>query len=98
MQACLRHPECETARENRDTVFLQMRRAMDLVHFVVKDGVIPELACAASSSSECRRKGARRGSWRLDEFDRCATVHNAVKMFEVGAPTTCTQPLQGYYL
>ncbi|XP_054933389.1 alpha-catulin isoform X2 [Dermacentor andersoni] len=81
-KACLRHPECETARENRDTVFLQMRRAMDLVHFVVKDGVIPELACAASSSSEYRRKGARRGSWRLDEFDRCATVHNAVKMFE----------------
>lgn len=89
-KACLRHPECETARENRDTVFLQMRRAMDLVHFVVKDGVIPELAAMASSSSssECRRKGARRGSWRLEEFDRCATVHNAVKKFEDLVETT----------
>lgn len=28
------------ARENRDTVFCQMRRAMDLIHFVVKDGVL----------------------------------------------------------
>lgn len=28
------------ARENRDTVFCQMRRAMDLIHYVVKDGVL----------------------------------------------------------
>lgn len=89
-KACLRHPECETARENRDTVFLQMRRAMDLVHFVVKDGVIPDLAAMAASSSSTggRRKGARRGSWRLEEFDRCATVHNAVKKFEDLVETT----------
>lgn len=40
LQTCLRHPESSTARENRDTVFCQMRRAMDLIHFVVKDGVL----------------------------------------------------------
>ncbi len=28
------------ARENRDTVFCQMRRALDLVHFVAKEGVM----------------------------------------------------------
>nr|XP_022918020.1 alpha-catulin isoform X2 [Onthophagus taurus] len=39
-KACLRHPDSGTARENRDTVFCQMRRAMDLIHFVVKDGVL----------------------------------------------------------
>ncbi|KAK9752464.1 Vinculin family [Popillia japonica] len=39
-KTCLRHPESSTARENRDTVFCQMRRAMDLIHFVVKDGVL----------------------------------------------------------
>ncbi|XP_018564734.1 alpha-catulin [Anoplophora glabripennis] len=39
-KTCLRHPECTSARENRDTVFCQMRRAMDLIHFVVKDGVL----------------------------------------------------------
>ncbi|XP_069995895.1 alpha-catulin, partial [Penaeus vannamei] len=27
-KVCLRHPECLTSRENRDTVFCQMRRAM----------------------------------------------------------------------
>ncbi|XP_076293574.1 alpha-catenin related isoform X2 [Lasioglossum baleicum] len=36
----LRHPECPSARENRDTVFCQMRRAMDMIHFIVKDGVL----------------------------------------------------------
>ncbi|CAH0547534.1 unnamed protein product [Brassicogethes aeneus] len=39
-KTCLRHSECTAARENRDTVFCQMRRAMDLIHFVVKDGVL----------------------------------------------------------
>ncbi|XP_046384624.1 alpha-catulin [Ischnura elegans] len=39
-KACLRHPDCPSARENRDTVFCQMRRAMDLIHYVVKDGVL----------------------------------------------------------
>lgn len=39
-KACLRHPDCQSARENRDTVFAQMRRAMDLIHFVVKEGII----------------------------------------------------------
>lgn len=46
-KACLRHPECPSAKENRDTVFCQMRRAMDLIHYVVKDGV---LDCSESQS------------------------------------------------
>ncbi|EFX76688.1 hypothetical protein DAPPUDRAFT_248709 [Daphnia pulex] len=37
---CLRHPECTSSRENRDTVFCHMRRAIDLVHYVVKDGLL----------------------------------------------------------
>lgn len=47
-KACLRHPECPFAKENRDTVFCQMRRAMDLIHYVVKDGV---LDCSESAYS-----------------------------------------------
>jgi hypothetical protein len=47
-KACLRHPECPSTKENRDTVFCQMRRAMDLIHYVVKDGV---LDCSESSYS-----------------------------------------------
>lgn len=39
-KTCLRHPECPHSRENRDTVFCQMRRAMDLIHYVIKDGVL----------------------------------------------------------
>ncbi|XP_037950283.1 alpha-catulin isoform X2 [Teleopsis dalmanni] len=36
---CLVHCECIKAKENRDTIFCQIRRAMDLIHFVVKDSI-----------------------------------------------------------
>ena len=29
-------PTSVSARENRDTVFCQMRRALDLIHFIIK--------------------------------------------------------------
>lgn len=38
----LRHPDSVSARENRDTVFCQMRRAIDLIHFVIREGVSPD--------------------------------------------------------
>lgn len=37
-KTCLRHPECNSARRNRDGVFRQIRQAMDLVRYVVSDG------------------------------------------------------------
>lgn len=51
-QTCLRHPESGSAKENRDTVFCQMRRAMDLIHYVVKDGVL-------NSNDACSSPGHR---------------------------------------
>ncbi|CAG7823619.1 unnamed protein product [Allacma fusca] len=50
-KTCLRHPECSSARENRDTVFCQMRRAMDLIHYVVKDGVLDTAASLVTCPS-----------------------------------------------
>ena len=35
----LRHPDSASARETRDTVFCQMRRAIDLIHFVIREGI-----------------------------------------------------------
>ena len=35
-----------SARENRDTVFCQMRRAIDLIHFVIREGISPDLNAA----------------------------------------------------
>ena len=35
-----RHPGTPSARENRDTVFCQMRRALDLIHYIIKEGVV----------------------------------------------------------
>ncbi|XP_076457374.1 alpha-catulin-like isoform X2 [Babylonia areolata] len=37
-KTCLRHPECRTARMNRDAVFLLIRNALDLIQHVVTDG------------------------------------------------------------
>ncbi|GFU16831.1 alpha-catulin [Trichonephila clavipes] len=92
-EACLRHPDCDTARENRDTVFLQMRRSMDVIHFVVKEGVIPELAGTTSNGEPRRNHGAHRrsrahhynhtGTHRAEEMEPCLTVCNAIKKFEV---------------
>ncbi|XP_035214530.1 alpha-catulin-like [Stegodyphus dumicola] len=84
-KACLRHPDCDTARENRDTVFLQMRRSMDVIHYVVKEGVIPELAGTTSNGEPRRNHGGLRrstGSHRADEMEQCLTVCNAIKKFE----------------
>ena len=38
-QTCLRHPECPSSQHNRDAVFKQMRRAMDLIQHVVQEGI-----------------------------------------------------------
>lgn len=52
-KTCLRHPDSETARQNRDTVFCQMRQAMDLIHFVVRDGVDPPAPlCSGEDEAE----------------------------------------------
>ncbi|KAL3854374.1 hypothetical protein ACJMK2_013646, partial [Sinanodonta woodiana] len=37
-KTCLRHPDCESARQNRRGLFIQMRQSLDLVHHVVTDG------------------------------------------------------------
>ncbi|XP_023248647.1 uncharacterized protein LOC106639330 [Copidosoma floridanum] len=70
-KACLRHPECPSAKENRDTVFCQMRRAMDLIHYVVKDGV---LDCSESTYANSQ-------SPQQEDWDS-STVFAALKQFE----------------
>ncbi|XP_063990318.1 alpha-catulin isoform X2 [Diachasmimorpha longicaudata] len=77
-KACLRHPECPSAKENRDTVFCQMRRAMDLIHYVVKDGV---LDCSESQSYSTSQ------SPQHQDWDS-STVCSALKHFERLVETT----------
>lgn len=38
----MKYPECPLIKENKDTVFCQMRRAMDLIHYIVRDSVCDE--------------------------------------------------------
>ncbi|XP_044012425.1 alpha-catulin isoform X2 [Aphidius gifuensis] len=76
-KACLRHPECLSTKENRDTVFCQMRRAMDLIHYVVKDGV---LDCSESQSYASSQSPQQ-------DWDS-STVCSALKQFERLVETT----------
>lgn len=36
-QVCLRHPDCETAKQNREGVFKLMRGALSMIHHIVMD-------------------------------------------------------------
>lgn len=38
----MKYPDCPLIKENKDTVFCQMRRAMDLIHYIVRDSVCDE--------------------------------------------------------
>ncbi|XP_033207724.1 alpha-catulin isoform X5 [Belonocnema kinseyi] len=77
-KACLRHPDCASAKENRDTVFCQMRRAMDLIHYVVKDGVVE---CSESESywNSQTFDGSGFGSSRSEIEDALQCVLRAAK-------------------
>lgn len=82
MQTCLRHPESATARENRDTVFCQMRRAMDLIHYVVKDGVLNSEQLALSSSS-----GGAEEEWDNDRTTICSCIKHLEQLLELNKVT-----------
>ncbi|XP_034934680.1 alpha-catulin isoform X2 [Chelonus insularis] len=75
-KACLRHPECPSAKENRDTVFCQMRRAMDLIHYVVKDGVLD----CSESQSYSNSQSPQQQDW--DSSTLCAALKNFERMVE----------------
>ncbi|XP_055592489.1 alpha-catulin isoform X7 [Uranotaenia lowii] len=81
-KTCLRHPECAYSKENRDTVFCQMRRAMDLIHYVVKDGIletanernalrqVPEWDSERATAFTCLRHFSRLLEMSRPDYDR----------------------------
>lgn len=92
---CLRYPECDDSRENRDTVFCQMRRAMDLIHYVVKDGILQATA----------DRNLSRGQTLADWDTEFSTVSSSLRLFsrliehsrprfEVSDPTSDSVPKQ----
>lgn len=72
-KTCMRHPDCMDSRENRDTVFCQMRRAMDLIHYVVKDGVL--------YVSDHNRSTSRGGAPLIDWETERATASSSLRIF-----------------
>lgn len=81
-KTCLRYPECDDARENRDTVFCQMRRAMDLIHYVVKDGVM-------NATSE--RKQSRSQDWDTEMATASSNLRLFSRLVEHSRPRFETQ-------
>ena len=85
-KACLRHPDCPSARENRDTVFCQMRRAMDLIHYVVKDGVMESAAALAGGCA-----GVTGAATDDIDLDGIRTAHGALRQLtDLGEMTRLT--------
>ncbi|ODN05767.1 Alpha-catulin, partial [Orchesella cincta] len=81
-KTCLRHPESVSARENRDTVFCQMRRAMDLIHYVVKDGVIDSAASLVACPSTTQPRNPKDVSQiSIDEWDGNHSVSSSLQRF-----------------
>lgn len=88
-KTCLRHPDCMDARENRDTVFCQMRRAMDLIHYVIKDGVVH----ADHSRSTSRSHGgasslanASAAEWELERPTASSSLRHFSRLMEQSRP------------
>ncbi|XP_050691907.1 alpha-catulin-like isoform X3 [Eriocheir sinensis] len=90
-KVCLRHPECLTSRENRDTVFCQMRRAMDLIHYVVKDGVLDSVNAHGEPRINGQSPAESPGSLRTrqpslgytqEDWDNNHTMYGAIRHLE----------------
>lgn len=76
----LRHPECIHSKENRDTVFCQMRRAMDLVHYVIKDSI-----CAASQSDR-RSRLQQQEEWDTERGTASSCLRVFARLMESSRP------------
>ncbi|KAK3856373.1 hypothetical protein Pcinc_037296 [Petrolisthes cinctipes] len=82
-KVCLRHPECLTSRENRDTVFCQMRRAMDLIHYVVKDGVLDSVNAHGDARINGQSPAESPGTLRTrQDWDNNHTMYGAIRHLE----------------
>lgn len=79
-KACLRHPDCVQSRENRDTVFCQMRRAMDLIHYVVKDGVLD------SSNDRVSPRGQTSVDWDTERAAAYSSLKQFTRLLEMARP------------
>ncbi|XP_035218517.1 alpha-catulin-like, partial [Stegodyphus dumicola] len=81
-KVCFRHPDCEFSRENRDAVFLQMRQAVELIHFVAKDGLISEASNKFQSVQNNRSPNALSLLLCTEELECSYSLYNLIKHFE----------------
>ncbi|XP_045031707.1 alpha-catulin isoform X4 [Daphnia magna] len=104
-KTCLRHPECTSSRENRDTVFCHMRRAIDLVHYVVKDGLLQTSSDHASNDVRPTGNGSSSSPApnqpKEEDWDVLLTACGAIQQLDDSvemtrltlAPTACRERL-----
>ncbi|XP_059352349.1 alpha-catulin-like isoform X3 [Daphnia carinata] len=104
-KTCLRHPECTSSRENRDTVFCHMRRAIDLVHYVVKDGLLQTSNDHASNDVRTTGNGSNSSPApnqpKEEDWDVLLTACGAIQQLDDSvemtrltlAPTACRERL-----
>lgn len=74
-KAFLRHPECRSARQSRDNVYAQMRRALDVIHQVLTSG--------STVGGEISPSAAANGDSGISLAQPQPTAFRAIKEFEV---------------
>lgn len=80
-KASIRHPDCIHSKGNRETVFCQMRRAMDLIHYVVKDGII-----AAAAHNRHGRSQPQSMDWDTDRGTASSCLRIFARLMESSRP------------
>ncbi|XP_071044546.1 alpha-catulin isoform X2 [Parasteatoda tepidariorum] len=81
-KVCFRHPECTFSRENRDAVFLQMRQAIEIIHFVAKDGILADHPNELQANQNNRAHNAISVLLCTEELEQCTSLYNAIKHYE----------------
>lgn len=71
----MRHPECSSAKANRENVFIHMRRALDTIHHVVTDGI--------NLDGEMSPTPAANGDSGISLAQHQPTASKALKEFDV---------------
>ncbi|XP_060074303.1 alpha-catulin-like [Ylistrum balloti] len=97
-KTCLRHPDCDTARVNREGVFVQMRRALDMIHYIVTEGGTSQVnghSCTLNNgdSGICLDNAHHSTSRSIREFEDLVEMTRVTGLTSSSSPDKLTSAL-----
>ncbi|OWF56469.1 alpha-catulin-like [Mizuhopecten yessoensis] len=97
-KTCLRHPDCDTARLNREGVFVQMRRALEMIHYIVTEGGTGQVnghSCSLNNgdSGICLDNAHHSTSRAVREFEDLVEMTRVTGLTSSSSPDKLTSAL-----